>query len=786
MKKSILPKYLTCHPELKVVPISSIDKSYLGGLSYSVDDYLVFKNGARFRPKLINNTFAKMISHLNGEKEYLENIVIFSQAKKLDPHSFLEEALDLFLQLYSEGVLINSKLSKLKSTSEFSYKGFTLVECVQSIDDTVVHKAVDKNGNFYAIKQAQENKNIKLISRMFKREISALTKLNGIYAPKIVGNGYSNGLPYIVTEWIEGIQIDKIAAEYRKNNDCQKLEDLVKNLFVSYRHLHSHNLVHDDISPRNILVKKSGEVIIIDHGFSDDLRYNKSKVFRVGTDFFSSPEYVEARQMSGEIPRASIQSDIYSLCALIHLLLSGRSHVTPHREKKKLWEEIHKFDAAKDLEHKLFVNWPLWFPVLQQGLARDPRMRPKSIEVIFDENSIINSNTNRLQDSDSHLIECESKIRNVFINITSTRQANASIIREYAEEPLPCSIYYGGAGIAFSYLKMALLKQDAELLHAADIWISYAQDFSLKDQNLTCKEINVDRAVHNLPSLCHGKLGVKVVDACIANARGDFASERNIIEEIVRIEHQDTECLDPSYGLASLLTACSSLLELRRDESISESQILIDMGENIYTKLSDFITNCPTMDVEKDIRYTGMAHGWAGILFAILRWCLSVKNDVPDFVYERVNQLKSLSLVDSKCAKIFRTNSCKKNDFFAGWCNGDAGIALLFAKLFEITQDESYLEDASKYIRGVDKNATYLASDICCGLAGQGFVELILYRLTGDHRWKKDAAESQLIASKGIIHRSVKRNSLFKGKVGVDLLNFYLKYPQKVRFPIFE
>lgn len=120
--------------------------------------------------------------------------------------------------------------------------------------------------------------------------------------------------PAIVQEWVDGRPLkdyleEKPSLEERKRVFGQLLEA------VSY--LHGKGVIHNDLSPANVLISRADNAVkIIDLGFADDDMHITGKALG-GTAGFASPE------LHAGLP-VDARSDIYSLGALMKLVFPGR------------------------------------------------------------------------------------------------------------------------------------------------------------------------------------------------------------------------------------------------------------------------------------------------------------------------------------------------------------------------------------------------------------------------------------------------------------------------------
>ena len=131
----------------------------------------------------------------------------------------------------------------------------------------------------------------------------------------------------------------------------------------------------------------------------------------------------------------------------------------------------------------------------------------------------------------------------------------------------------------------------------------------------------------------------------------------------------------------------------------------------------------------KLIPYRGIAHGWAGILYVTLKWCITSKNSLPQKFFTRVEQLVDEGI--KRNGYTFWHLTANEKVGWPGWCHGSAGFAFLWSLLFKFTNDEFFLDLAEKTARHflLTDNQNNNAS-LCCGMTGQAYALLNLFKIT--------------------------------------------------------
>jgi eukaryotic-like serine/threonine-protein kinase len=146
---------------------------------------------------------------------------------------------------------------------------------------------------------------------------------------------------------------------------------MVRDLGAALDHLHGHGVVHRDVKPGNVLLRKDGVTKLVDLGIataSDQTRITRSGMV-LGTASYMAPEQLEG----GE---AGPPTDIYALSVVTYEALTGqraRSGRTPMEIAHRMATE-----PPPDLRERLPDAPPAAARLLQQGMARDPDERPRS------------------------------------------------------------------------------------------------------------------------------------------------------------------------------------------------------------------------------------------------------------------------------------------------------------------------------------------------------------------------------------------------------------------------
>ena len=348
------------------------------------------------------------------------------------------------------------------------------------------------------------------------------------------------------------------------------------------------------------------------------------------------------------------------------------------------------------------------------------------------------------------------------------------------------SFHYGAAGIAYALLKIARVRDDERLLALADLWSHKALGGLRTADAFNSAELDLTPDTVGTTSLFHTASGVYCVDALIAHARGDKASQRLAIGAFLAASERPNSHLDVSLGRAGTLIGCSLLLDTL-ERSVPEAVLLRSFGDRLSSEIWSELAQSAPIGESPSLKFLGAAHGWAGILFAVLRWSEISGKPVIAGIADRLDELLILgSPIGSGLRWPSSAGSSPQGSgLWASWCNGAAGFVHLWTLAHRLIGRQKYLE-LGVWAAWTAYQAPHSSGDLCCGLAGRAYALLNLFKQNGEVVWVDragDLAERAALAIRGQPHRP---NSLYKGEIGVALLAADIEKPEQSCMPFFE
>lgn len=263
---------------------------------------------------------------------------------------------------------INSKIASggfgitYKATDKYMNKTVAIKECfiknisirLENSTDIAVIGGYDNEQMFTSFK----NKFLKEA-----RTISKFQDCDGIV--NVLDIFEENNTAYYVMDFIAGCSID----DYVKNLSNVTIDEaktIISDVANILNYIHENNYLHLDITPRNIMRRDDGKIILIDFGVSKHYE-DKGGKQTTTTSIAHSPGYAPLEQYRNEVTHFSPATDIYSLGAVYYFLLTGK-----------------RPPEAQIILQQGNIDLPSWIPqnaanVIRFSMQASRKSRPQSI-----------------------------------------------------------------------------------------------------------------------------------------------------------------------------------------------------------------------------------------------------------------------------------------------------------------------------------------------------------------------------------------------------------------------
>lgn len=153
---------------------------------------------------------------------------------------------------------------------------------------------------------------LKELKKLFFQEAYNLAKLTSLNVVKVYDEGVFKNHAYILMEYIDGTRLDKIIKNIG-NFTIQKTLDLLEDILTVLVEQESKNIIHADIKPNNIFLRKNNTFCLIDYG---NMNNNTVKSY---TKEFAAPEQID----NSSSLLITHSSDLYSLGLTAWYCLTG-------------------------------------------------------------------------------------------------------------------------------------------------------------------------------------------------------------------------------------------------------------------------------------------------------------------------------------------------------------------------------------------------------------------------------------------------------------------------------
>lgn len=193
-----------------------------------------------------------------------------------------------------------------------------------------VFLAHDGQGMSVALKVLHPELAVSVTADRFLREISFLSKLEHPNIASLIDYGESDWLVYYVMSYVPGPTLRQHMERVRQLS-VSDTRRIARDLLSALKYAHEMGIVHRDVKPENVVLAKSGPVLM-DFGIARAIaqsgqdRLTRSG-FAVGTSTYMSPEQVSGAE---DIDH---RSDVYSLGCVLFECLTGRAPFVASREE---------------------------------------------------------------------------------------------------------------------------------------------------------------------------------------------------------------------------------------------------------------------------------------------------------------------------------------------------------------------------------------------------------------------------------------------------------------------
>jgi serine/threonine-protein kinase len=774
-----------CLPaDVEVSVVADMDEEQRERIQGKEGQVAFTRRRVRSSAKLVDGALADFLLLFRTPRTIADAINHFAEKNGIDWEGLLEQIYPKLRYFINERILVSTLRGQADNELAFAtgdaIDGYTIERTLHLVEDTQVYLVRSPGGAAGVIKVLKLERERKRLH--FERELAIFQRLPPGLGPALLGRGVVKGHPYLLIEWFPGPSVAKRAFDLRRKRQFGMRDLLVCCLEVlqTYARLHEAGILHGDVHPQNIRCESAG-VRLIDFGLSrlivGDIGVSESG--RGGVAYYMEPEQASALLAGDAPPAVTPPGEQYSVAALVYEMLVGKHPTKFVVVRNEMLRQILE-ESPLPLTYAGACPLPNVEIVLRRALEKAPERRFPSMARMTEafaaaiESDLMAAPNVTVADSAS----------DTFID-TVTRRLELRRGEPGALLPAPrCSVANGAAGAALGLHQIACARDDAALFALADLWAEKAAN-EAADTDAFTAEPSLTREVVGHISPYHTMTGVWYTRALLASDRGDAAAFRRNTLAFVQAIGADSDKLDLTLGLAGCLLA-TALLRNRAKEAPSAIRTALDSaGSSLFGRIIEWQAKCAPVGEDEQVHYAGIAHGWSGILYALLVWCRVSGTATTPIIAERVAQLAAKgepARVGVRWPVSFSRSATVS--YFPSWCNGSGGFMPFWLEAATLLNEDRYLQLAIDVgENGWDETAS--SYNLCCGVTGQAYGFLALYNKLGEQVWLDRARQLGIVARDAVSASAAAGWSLHKGALGVAVLLADLGQPRFAAMPLF-
>lgn len=746
------------------------------------DNYVLSCPATRARSKVVSRRIHSLLQRFHTGARVSEAILACAREHAEDPRHLLQAYLPVLQDLQQWNYLCEApELPRQEDVPpekvRFDLPGFLPGRVLKKTTESIVAEAFAEGGARVCIKQLAAGASA-LEREKIVNEAKMLRVLAGLDVSEVLAFAPESPSCGLATSWA-GRFSAKDAFSGALGVGIVVDGDLALRTAISilrsFEAIHARGVLHSDIHHNNLRFAELGRWTVIDFGlaFTEGSAAASTPLLEAVAQFLA-PEQLPSRE-GDPYRRPERRSEQYSLAALFFFLLSGEHYLDFRLETAaviaQIKDELPRALVLRNGEAVGGVD-----AVFRRALSKDPAQRYASVGDFADAIAAAHAAARTPPRSDA-----AAQGRNDGLHLSGC----ASLLSP--ERAILCQgEIFGVAGclnLGLAALAFASLHHDPRYLDGALIWGSRARHlketpgiFSEELRRSVRLEVPLfigTACLHELPlaadlallAIDHAASGVVVLDAGF--------------EEALWLEAEQNQRWDFVNGHACLLNALAYFVGVGCTEATFQ-----EVGSHLYEKLALRLANDASGENWK-VQGAGLAHGRAGVLYAMLRWSQANGRDADETLRRALQDFMSGLTTGADTESTRHFGSAFVPPSLSWWCNGLSGIAGL---LDLAHQTAPGAVDAPLLAAAAIKEAQTCppsVNHICCGHAGVAMTRWQIARMTGNAALRvlaQDALEAARVNLNPLLGSEV---NLLKGDLGIAVVGEAMRCERRVSVPLF-
>ncbi len=189
--------------------------------------------------------------------------------------------------------------------------------------------------------------------RLFLSEAKAMAAVSHANVVHVYTFGESEGVPYIVMEYVEGQSLGRLLRNSGQLSEKQAV-DILRQTVRALEAAWEQGIVHGDIKPSNILIDSNGTVRVCDFGLARPKPTELPTAPRHVSPGGGTPHYMSPEQSAGR--PTDLRSDVYSLGVVLYEMLVGRApfaSISPYEVIRRPSEPLPPIENARPVSQEV-------------------------------------------------------------------------------------------------------------------------------------------------------------------------------------------------------------------------------------------------------------------------------------------------------------------------------------------------------------------------------------------------------------------------------------------------
>jgi serine/threonine-protein kinase len=211
----------------------------------------------------------------------------------------------------------------------------------------------------------------------FLREARLSGKLQHANIVRTLDVGQSNGMYYLVMEYVEGVDAARLL-EREKRFSPMRAINIAGFVARALGEAHDQGIMHRDIKPANILIARDGKVKVTDFGLARSLT-NTATALTLSNQVVGTPNYMAPEQIRSV--DVDFKVDIYALGVTLWQFLTG---TLPFDGATPMAVLLNVVNEPLEIPENVFSKYPRELrEAIVAMTAKDPRRRLPNIPAVL-------------------------------------------------------------------------------------------------------------------------------------------------------------------------------------------------------------------------------------------------------------------------------------------------------------------------------------------------------------------------------------------------------------------